>query len=201
MEPAELDATPTPALRLTTTRRSTDSLLTDLGISPHPSLVVGVEGATEELVLPRVFEQLEIPLEPNWIRIVDFGGVDRDLTALARYAAAPVVGADHGEYVSLDRPVTRFLVLVDAERRYADRAMRADQRKLLLDAIAAALPKDLRGDLYGRDARIVEILTWGKLPFEFAHFTDLRLAAALERAARTPYPSGPTALVTDIRNM
>lgn len=201
VEQGKIDATPTSALRLTTRPRSTDGLLTDLGISPHPSLVVGLEGATEELVLPRVFEQLGIPLSPDWIRIVDFGGADRDLTALVKYAAAPVVGADHGDYVSLDRPVTRFLVLVDAEKKYADRAMRAAQRRVLLDAIAATLPNDLQGDLYGTGARIVEILTWGRLPFEFAHFTDLQLAAALARVAREPYPSGSKALVTEIANM
>ncbi|MDQ6839411.1 MAG: hypothetical protein M3137_14065 [Actinomycetota bacterium] len=66
--------------------------MTELGISPHPSLVVGAEGPTEVKVLQRVFEQLGVPLEPEWIRIADFGGVDKDLTNLAKFAAAPVIG-------------------------------------------------------------------------------------------------------------
>jgi hypothetical protein len=60
------------------------------------------------------------------------------------------------------------------------------------------LPPDLRRDLYGRDAHIVEIRTWGRLPFEFAHFTDRQLAAAMERAAKTPYPLGTATLVADV---
>lgn len=155
----EIDAQPTPALRLSQRRRTTDAVLTELGLSPHPSLVVGVEGATESKVLPRVFEQLGVPLDSDWIRIVEFGGVDKDLTNLARFAAAPVVGEDHGGYVELTRPITRFLVLVDAERKYSTVSRRARQRKLLLNAIAETLPKDLRRDLYGKDAHIVEIKT------------------------------------------
>lgn len=194
----EIDATPTPALRLSTRRRTTDAVLTELGISPHPSLVVGAEGATEAEVLPRVFEQLGVPLQPDWIRIAEFGGVDKDLTNLAKFAAAPVIGQDHGGYVELDRPITRFLVLVDAERKYSTVSKRARQRKLLLDAIAEALPKDLCPDLYGKDARIVEIKTWGRYPFEFAHLTDRQLATALAAAAKTAYPAGAAALVADV---
>jgi hypothetical protein len=186
-------------LRLTARHRTTDAVLTELGMSPHPSVVVGLEGDTEELLLPRVFDVLGIPHGPDWIRMAEFGGVDKDLTNLAKFAAAPQLGTDRGTSVDLDRPVTRFLVLVDAEKRYSDRKKRARERKKLLDAVAAALPPDLRGDLYGRAARIVEIRTWGTLPFEFAHFTDLQLAAAMEKAAKTPYPSGRAALVADIK--
>lgn len=196
---AALDATPTAALRLSTRRRTTDAVLTELGVSPHPSVVVGVEGDTEELLLPRVFDVLGIPSDPEWIRVAEFGGVDKDLTNLAKFAAGPVIGIDHGDYVELDRPVTRFLVLVDAEKRYSDRLKRAKQRLLLLDAVAAALPPDLRGDLYSADAHIVEIRTWGKLPFEFAHFTDRQLADAIGHAAKTPHPSGPAGLLAAVR--
>jgi hypothetical protein len=54
------------------------------------------------------------------------------------------------------------------------------------------VPKDLRSDYYvnTRRARIVEIRTWGKLPFEFAHFTDAELADAILKAAQTPHPRG-----------
>ena len=201
VDAAELDATPTPALRLTTHRRTTDAVLTELGVSPHPSLVVAVEGDTEELLLPRVFRTLGIPLDPEWIRIAEFGGADKDLTNLAKFAAAPLLGADRGTFVEIDRPVTRFLVLVDAEKKYSDRAKRARQRLLLLAAIAATLPPDLRRDLYGKDAHIVEIRTWGKMPFEFAHFTDRQLAVTIEQAAKVPYPSGSATLVANIKAM
>jgi hypothetical protein len=113
--------------------RSLDAALTLLRLSPHPALVVGVEGATEMLLVPRVMELLGIELDPSWIRVEDFGGTDRDLSLLARYASQPLLGEDRGDHVVLDRPPTRFLVMTDAEHRYRTLSDRWRQRKLLLD--------------------------------------------------------------------
>lgn len=189
---------PLHAQRLSDRPRSTDAALTALGLSPHPSLVVGVEGKTELLLVPRVLELLGVDADLGLIRVESFGGVGKDLALLARYAAAPVIGVDRGTWVELDRPITRFLVLVDAESKYSTPEKRRRQRKLLLDEVAAALPEDLRNDLYVRNARIVEIRTWGRLPFEFAHFTDRQLASVLTMAAATPHPIGDAALIADL---
>lgn len=63
------------------------------------------------------------------------------------------------------------------------------------------MPRDLRADYYvnTRRARIVEIRTWGKLPFEFAHFTDAELADAILAVAQTPHPRGRGQLLSDLR--
>lgn len=47
----------------------------------------------------------------------------------------------------------------------------------------------MRSDYYvnTQRGRVVEIVTWGKLPFEFAHFTDPELADAMLSAATAPY--------------
>ncbi|GAA3260979.1 hypothetical protein ACFO1B_55475 [Dactylosporangium siamense] len=199
VERSQPDASvPLSAQSLGARSRSLDATLTDLHLSPHPSLVIGVEGATEMRLVPRVMELLGIEPDPGWIRIVDFGGTTQDLSLLARYAAQPHLGADHGDHVVLDRPLTRFLVLTDAENRYATRSDRAYQRKLLLDSVTNELPKDLRRDLYHPRSRFVEIVTWGRLPFEFAHFSDSRLADALLRAAGAPHPGGRSALIQAI---
>lgn len=44
----------------------------------------------------------------------------------------------------------------------------------------------------------MEILTWGKWPFEFAHFTDRQIADGLLVLAGVPYPSGRTDLVARV---
>jgi len=74
-------------------------------------------------------------------------------------------------------------------------------RRLLLDSITKGLPADLRRDLYTRDARIVEILTWGKWPFEFAHFSDRQLADALLALAAAAYPRGRTTFITQVAHV
>jgi hypothetical protein len=181
--------------------RSLDGVLTDLHLSPHPPLVVALEGKTEMTLFPKVLDALGVTLDPSWIRFVDFEGT-LNLSLLARFAAEPLIGDDRGDYVMLDRPVTRFLVLTDAENKFATRSDRARQRRLLLDSITKGLPVDLRRDLYTREARIVEILTWGKWPLEFAHFSDRQLAdALLALAAGAGYPGGRTALITQVANV
>jgi hypothetical protein len=178
--------------------RSLDAVLTDLHVSPHPPLVIGLEGATEMTIVPKVMRVLGIQDDPTWVRLVNFGGTSTSLGLLARFAAEPVLGEDRGEFVMLDRPVTRFLVLTDAENNYKTAKNRRAQRKLLLDSITAPLPRNLRPDLYTKEARIVEIMTWGKYPWEFAHFTDAQLADALLKVACKPHPKGRTGLIHSI---
>jgi hypothetical protein len=180
---------------------SLDAALTDLRLSPFPGLVIGVEGATEYKLVPRVMDLLGIQWDRNRIEIVDFGGTDRDLALLARHAVEPVLGRDFGRGVALDRPLTRFLVMTDAEHRYRTPADRRYQRKLLLDSLTVNVPTDLRSDYYinTRRGRVVEIVTWGKLPFEFAHFKDRELANAMVSIANVPYPHDVTRLVRGLR--
>ena len=177
---------------------SLDKALTKVHLSPHPSVVVGVEGPTELMLVPRVMELLGIEADPTWIRVECFEGAGANLALMARYAASPLLGTDHGEYVEVDRPPTRFLVLTDAEERYATPQDRREQRRNLIDAIAWPLPANLRPDLYDRSTRLVEILTWGRYPFEFAHFTDRQLADALLARAGKPHPRGREALINAI---
>jgi hypothetical protein len=181
-------------------RPSLDAVLTYFRLSPHPPLVIALEGDTEMRVVPKVMELLGLPDDPSWIRFVNFGGTGKDLSLLAQFAAAPVFGDEHDDFVMLDRPTTRFLVLTDAENNYRTREKRERQRKLLLDSIAKPLPVDLRSDLYTKSAQIVEIMTWGKYPWEFAHFTNGQLGDALLRESLFAYPGGRVALLRSIQN-
>lgn len=179
---------------------SLDAALTHLHLSPFPALVIGLEGATEYKLVPRVMETLGIEWDHSRIRIVDAGGTTADLSLLARYAVEPVLGRDFGKGVALDRPLTRFLVMTDAENKYRTAADRRYQRKLLLASLTKNVPPDLRSDYYinTRRGRIVDIVTWGKLPFEFAHFTDRELADAMLGIAKAPHPQGRDRLVQNL---
>jgi hypothetical protein len=181
---------------------SLDAALTDLRLSPFPSLVIGVEGATEFKLVPLVMKHLGIQWDRSRIEIVDFGGTERDLSLLARYAGEPVLGQDLGRGVVLDRPLTRFLVMTDAENRYKDPAHRRYQRRLLLDSLTQNVPKELQADYYidTRKGRIVDIWTWGRMPFEFAHFTDEELAHAMQSIASVPYPHNRARLIQGINS-
>jgi hypothetical protein len=182
---------------------SLDSALTSLRLSPFPALVIGVEGDTEDLLVPQAMDLLGIQRDANRVRIVNFGGTERDLALLARYAVEPLLGRDFGTGVALDRPLTRFLVMTDAENRYATPADRRKQRKRLLESLTVNVPKNLRSDYYvnTRRDRVVEIVTWGKLPFEFAHFADRELADGMLSIANVPHPRGRRGLQAIIHAM
>lgn len=179
---------------------SLDAALTSLTISPFPSLVISLEGETEWRVVPRVMELLGISPDRNFIEFVDFEGT-KDLALIARYAAQPVIGREHGDWVILDRPVTRFLVLTDAENKFATPALREQQRKNLLKSLVHGFPPECRKDLlsYRRRERTVEIKTWGKYPFEFAHFTNRQLAQVLSALAKAPHPGGDAGLLSQLQ--
>ncbi|MGH3166456.1 MAG: hypothetical protein ACRDN0_11260, partial [Trebonia sp.] len=179
---------------------SLDAVLTHLRVSPFPALVIGLEGATEYKLVPRVLETLGIRWDHNRIRIVDGGGTGSNLSLLARYAVEPVLGRDLGDHVVLDRPLTRFLVMTDAENKYRTPADRRHQRKLLLNSLTKNVPQDLRPDYYvnTRRGRIVDIVTWGRFPFEFAHFTDRELADAMLAIAAAPHPQGRPRLIQNL---
>lgn len=180
---------------------SLDAVLTHLRVSPFPALVIALEGATEFKLVPRVMSALGVEWDdPTRIRLVDGGGTGADLSLLARYAAEPLIRRDLGDYVVLDRTLTRFLVMTDAENKYQKVTDRDYQRKLLLDSLTKNVPKDLVGDYYADTprARIVDIVTWGQLPFEFAHFTDRELADAMRGIARAPHPQGRDQLIRNL---
>jgi hypothetical protein len=180
------------AYRLKATGRI-DPLLTDFGLSPHPRLILVVEGETELEIVPRVRDYFKIRADREFIAIENAIGVGRDLSALVAYAIAPQSepGPDN-RYLELVAPPTRLLVMMDAEGDYATEADRQRRREIWIDRIMATFAQEHRTEAV-REAvgRLVDVATWNNKGdnFEFAHFTDRQLAramAAIDRRDRQP---------------
>jgi hypothetical protein len=93
-----------------------DQVLTDFGLSPHPSLIVVVEGDTEEMLFPRLMKHFAIRTDEDFISIQNAEGVRTGLGPLISYAIAPrTEPEENGRYLRLLRPPTRLLVVTDAE--------------------------------------------------------------------------------------
>ncbi len=60
--------------RLKPDRSALDRVLSDFGLSPHPGVVLVVEGDSEMALLPRVLEELGIPQGPGLLRLFGAGG-------------------------------------------------------------------------------------------------------------------------------
>jgi hypothetical protein len=175
-------------------RRPLNDLLTDFGLSPHPRLVVAVEGETELTLFPRVMRQLEAPADDDFIAVEDAGGVDRDLSPLVAYAIAPRLRKDESDrgYVRLERPPTRLFVVFDAEGKFATPETRRERRDKWVARVMQTLPRELQTPVVAEQIKpLVNVATWTRTgtSFEFAHFTDLEIAtaaAALDMRRRQP---------------
>lgn len=165
--------------RISHRAQSLDVTLSRLGLSPHPSVVLVVEGETEEIIVPRVREHIRIPVGAEVIRSVVLRGVRHDLTKLAAFACAPLIERPQGDGWLLVKPPTHLLVLVDSDRPFDTAAGVENERQKIVDEMVAVVRSQGvepdRGDLES----LVDVSTWTERCFEFAHFTDSELAETL----------------------
>jgi hypothetical protein len=156
-----------------------DVLLAELGISPHPGVVLMVEGETEELLAPRVFDALGLRRTPDLVRILTMPGAGRDLTLLAAATIAPIVGERHDDVYEMVRPPTRLLIAVDPDEGWQTAEDVARQRRRIIAEVekvvsaqgAALSPEDVDS--------LVVVHRWPASCFEFAHFSDEELSDGL----------------------
>ncbi len=80
-----------------------DHVLMKFGLSPQPSLVLIIEGDTEEYIIPKVMDLLGISQHPSFIQIFNIKGVDKDFELLARYIVPPQLGDNLENAVLLTR--------------------------------------------------------------------------------------------------
>ena len=191
LEKPSLAQVPLRHQRITDRDSSLDAALSKAGISPFPSLVLALEGKTEMNLVPRVLNLLGIHHGSDRIVLVDLHGTNTDPSLLATHAmpqtGKQLAGASES-YLMVDRPIARVLIAVDPEGRYGTAQQRERLRDRLIELITDAVPKEFKADLLDPSAELVEIRTWPRFPFEFAHFTDRELASALRSAARSPCP-------------
>jgi len=165
--------------RLSYRHNTLDQNLMDLGISPHPRVVLAVEGDTEQVHAPLVWKALGYPDAPELMRLLKLGSVDRDLEKVAALAAAPLVGGEIGgpEGWWLIKPPTRLLVAVDPEGQFGTPAKVARVRAKIIEEIKAVLKA--QGVVNAKADEIdelVEIRVWSASCYEVAHFSDEELA-------------------------
>jgi hypothetical protein len=153
-----------------------DANLSALGLSPHPGVVLVVEGETEEVLLPLVRDHIEVPSSAEMLQAVVMRGTHKDLTKLAAFASAPLIDRQQADTWLLVKPPTRIHVLVDPDPPFDQ--PEAERQKILDEIVAVVRAQGVdpvRADL----DTLVTVKTWTASCFEFAHFTDGELARAL----------------------
>ncbi len=175
--------------------------VTEFGLSPHPALVLVLEGETEMELVPRALDAF-LPPWRSRVRLVNAQGVDANLDLLTAYAGELALGDEHGDLVLLNRPFTRFLIAFDPEGSFATDDQRREKRSRWAAKIQASLPKPLRRSavVLRQITDLVEVDTWGSA-FEYAHFTNGEIAAASNRVARQVNPSAPRILARSVAEL
>jgi hypothetical protein len=166
-------------------KRSLDAVLTRYGLSPHPSVLVVVEGKTERSFVRRY---LDHHFSWDWriaIQLLDAEGVDNDVTAAAA-VFAPRPGRIYNDLVLLERPLTRILVITDPEGHHATDKGREAARLKWRERMRRALPTELQHAVLDEDLdRLVEFDV-PSAAFEYAHFTDEEIADAIVSVSTSP---------------
>jgi hypothetical protein len=165
-----------------------DRQLMSRGLSPHPSLLLALEGKTEMLLMPRVMAEIYGGPVPNrLVEPVFMDTVNRDLDLLVRHTLAPRFGRSYGDFVILERPPTRILVAVDPEKDYSTAVKQEAERQKLSRRLFEALPPAVQSPHAREDIdTLVTVTTWETGSWEFANFTDLELAKAIMKIATLP---------------
>jgi len=178
------------AERLNYKSQSLDQDLMDLGLSPHARVVLAVEGDTEEVHAPRIWNALGYSGAPELLRVLKLESVDRDLEKIAVLVAAPLVAGKlpgHDHTWELIKPPAMLMVAVDPEGRHFGAPDKVHRTRLkLLTQIRNALR--VQGVLSPNPDEIdalISLITWRERCYEFEHFSDAELADALLALHRT----------------
>jgi hypothetical protein len=165
--------------RLSERTGTLDQDLVDLGISPHPRVVLAVEGESEEVHVPEIWRELGYVAAPELMRILRLGGVDKDLQKVAALAATPLIsGRTDDKHWDLLKPPTCLMVAVDPEGKFAPDKVE-NTRTAILDEIKSVLKAQGAETTDEELANLLYIRTWSECCYEFAHFDDDELADAL----------------------
>jgi antitoxin component HigA of HigAB toxin-antitoxin module len=168
--------------RLSSRPRTLDENLIALGVSPHPRVVLVLEGDTEMHHAPLVQASVDLSDAPELIRPLKLGGVGTDLTKVAALAAAPLVGQKipGSNQWNLIKPFTRLFIAIDPDRGYDTKEHVDRQRTKLLNEIKDVLKaQGVEHPSPDELEQLVVIRTWDTSCYEFAHFTDEELADSI----------------------
>jgi hypothetical protein len=164
--------------------------LGDFGLSPHPKVLMLVEGMTELNHIPRLLTEVGLS-HPHQVRVqsCDTSRVNPQL--IARYNITPRVGRRLSDRWLLNATGTALIIAMDPENNWAT----ADQRDAQSRSLKEAIRRDVRRQ--GADINddylnlLVTIHVWGEDKYELANFTDDELVEAAI-ALTAPSTTTPT---------
>jgi hypothetical protein len=163
--------------------RTLERALAELGLSPHPRVILLVEGETELLHVPRLLDELFGINQPQQVRVQITKGSGFSPQLIARYGITPRVGRRVGDRWLLDASLTALVIAMDPENTFATQEKRDEERRKLQEAIREGV-RYQDADISQEELDLlVHIRVWGEHTYEFANFTDDELVPAIRTLA------------------
>jgi hypothetical protein len=172
--------------RLTPRHQDADTLeraLGTFGLSPHPRVLILVEGETELDHITRLLAEFGLT-QPQQVRVQQGEGSWVNPNLITRYNITPRIGRRLNDRWLLDATPTALLITMDPENKWSSGEKLDEERRKLQDAIR----EEVRWQ--GADIRqedldlLVTIQTWGANTYELANFTDHELIPAIRQLAK-----------------
>jgi hypothetical protein len=156
--------------------------LSDLGLSPHPKVILLVEGETELGHIPRLLGELGLT-QPEDVRVQFTKGSKVNPHLIARYGVTPRIGRKLQSGWLLDATPTALVIAMDPENTFATADKRTKLRRSLIAAVREGVQH--QGADIGQDVldTLVNIQVWGEDTYEIANFTDGELIPAITALA------------------
>jgi hypothetical protein len=150
---------------------SLERALGTFGLSPHPRVLLLVEGETELDHVPRLLAEFGLT-KPEQVRVQQCEGSSVNAHLIARYGITPRLGKKIGDLQLIDRTPTALVIAMDAENKFATPAMCAGERLKLQNAIREEVA--FQGGEIGQEDLdyLVDVRVWGDDKYELANFTD-----------------------------
>jgi hypothetical protein len=172
----------------TVDREPLESVLARFGLSPHPRLLLLVEGPNDAMHIKRLLRLFGIETN-DFVRVQTLGGARTNPLLLASYAVSPQLGSEHEEGWELAVPPTALFIVADPEGRWS-----TDNRGEEEERLKKQIRKDVeaQGGQIDDDALdlLVRIETWDDGYYELANFSDEELLGAIETLGRRNGVSG-----------
>lgn len=157
--------------------------LAELGLSPHPKVILLLEGETELYHVPKLLAEFGVT-QPQDVRVQRTKGSKINAHLIARYGVTPRVGRKLDDRWLLNASPTALVIAMDPENHFATKDKRNEELRKLQDAV--------REEVRFQDADIgqdeldflVRIRVWGDDSYELANFTDEELVPAITKLAR-----------------
>jgi hypothetical protein len=179
--------------------------LADFGLSPHPRVILLVEGETELVQIPRLLAEFGLT-QPQQVRVQRTKGSKVNTQLITRYGVTPRIGRRVNDHWLLDATPTALLIAMDAENKWATAAGREQERRKLQDAVREEV-RAQGADITQDDLDfLIRVRVWGDDSYEFANFTDDELVAAVAQFVAnnpnhdTSSPAWQQALRTELLN-